>query len=413
MRDADGNRLDDIRIKERLERGSYTPRDSLSGLAATDAPTVTTGSAVDATFNETYAIAGNALPAIWPIDAYGDFAIASNTWLATVSDTPGGSPGIACSTTHRIMCDGDAFQVFGYGTGFEADLFIDGRPYASNPISLAVTTGFSPFGLTKLVFGSAKPRLLEWRTSSGIVAVYTKKPYRLWKPAPDPNPRIAVVGDSYVAPAVMSDTVAGQITSGMYESGIYQRLGAVLGLTSLVTDGIGGTGYLNGGGSATPYGHANRLAWLSTLNPDVVMVHGGGANDIFGGNTDAATIAAAIAYFQAVRALLPDAKLVFVEGMSPPGFAYNTRYATVSAGVRSGLADLAGIYFLDLATTRPPLNGTGYVTAANGTGNNDIYAGSDTYHLSRKGSTYLRHVIATKMRRVLADNGPLEGTLIL
>lgn len=391
---------------------TYLPRLSMTGPAATDITSITPGSAADASFTESYIISANTLPAIWPDDAWGKMAIGSNTYGGRTAQS-----GIASAITHRFMCDGDAFSMVTNGTGFVADLFIDGRPYASNPVSLLNTTGLGAFGYLNFAFPSAKPRLIEFRSTAGVVAVYAKKPYRVWKPVPDLNPKVAVVGDSYVAPTTMNDATSGNVTNGFYDLGIYQRMPALLGITSLATDGIGGTGYIAGGGPSMPYGHATRIAWLQAINPDVIVVHGGGANDLFNSQTVAATVTAATNHFTNLRSLFPNAKLVFVEGLAPPGFTpatYNPNYIAVRQGVQSNLAT-AGVkaYFLDLATTRPPLNGSGYVTAANASGNSDIYVGSDTFHPTIKGNQFLRHVIAPKLARVLADDGYLAGSLIL
>lgn len=388
----------------------YTPNPQRMGPVSTDAPTVTTGVAADAAFNKSYVTAANALPAIWPIDAYGKFVISSNNWSARSS-----ASSISSVTTYRFMADGSELLLFTYA-GFELDLWIDGRPYASNPILTAVSSGFSPFGFQKLVFADARPRLIEFRSISGLVGVYTKNPYRCWKPGPDKNPKVAVVGDSYVTPTTLSDTLAANATPDPWLRGIYQRMPALLGITSLVTDGLGGTGYINGGGSSLPYTHASRISWLQDVDPDVIIVHGGGVNDLFGGSSTADIITAAVNYFTTLRTNHPDAKLVFVEGFSPPGFipgTYNPNFITIRQGVQTALA-AAGIdaYFIDVATTQPPIYGTGYVTNANANDNSSLYVGHDTFHLSVRGAAYVRNFLYTKIRTVLADRGELVGTLI-
>lgn len=390
----------------------YVPRDSLAGPATTDITSVTPGAAADGTQNEQYVISGNALPAIWPVDLWGGgVSVASNVWAARTSN-----PAVSSSGWYRFMCDGTKFSVLTGAVGFVADVYVDGLPYANNPVTLAATAGYSPYGFLTLVFPTAKPRLIEIRTAGGLSACYTVKPYRIWKPPPDPNPKIAVLGDSYVAPTVMNDAASGSVTSGAYDLGIYQRMGHLLGSSAIAMDGIGGTGYIAGGGSGMPYGHANRLAWLQSANPDVIVVHGGGANDLNAGNSVSAVVAAVTGYFQTLRAQFPTAKLVFMEGFAPPSFTpgtYNPNYIAVRQGVQAALSTMRRVYYLDVATTRPPLNGTGYVTATNSSGNSDIYVGSDATHLTIRGNLFVRHVLAPKLRRVLADNGRLSGALIL
>lgn len=405
--------LDGIMRQEIRNAGQYDPR-QLMALAATDTPTVTTGQAADAAFNQQYVIAAGALPAIWPIDALGPATISSNNWSVKTSN-----PAVATVSTYRTVLDGPELFIFTYAdANFTIDLFIDGRPYANNPITPLPSTGFAPFGFQKLVWGAAKEsgRLLEFRMIGGFVGMYTKKPYSLRKPQPDRQPKIAVVGDSYVAPTVMQDAANAQVTSDGWLSGIYQRMGVELGLTSIVTDGISGTGYIAPGGANRPYGHAERLAWLQAVAPDVIVVHGGGANDIFTGSTDAQIIAAAVSYLTTLRANHPNAKLVFVEGFAPPGFTpgtYNPRYVAIRQGVQQALANAVDVYFISVASSNPPaINGTGFLGTPNASGNSDIYVGYDQIHLSRAGNRYVRGVIAAPLRRILADGGQLVGSLL-
>lgn len=396
------------------EAAQYDPN-QLIQLPATDNPTVTTGVAGDAAFNQAYQITGNVLPAVWPVEVFGPATIVNNLQSVKTSNTA-----IATVSTYRTILDGPEFSWFTYADpNFTWDLYIDGRPYASNPITPLSSTGFAPYGFQKLVFGSAKEsgRLLELRGIGGLNSVFTKKPYTLRKPPPPRNPKIAVVGDSYVAPTVMQDAANAQVTADSFLSGIYQRMGQELGQLSLVTDGIGGTGVLAPGGGNRPYTHPERIAWLQATNPDVIVVHGGGANDIFTGNTDAAIIAAFISYFVTLKTNHPNAKLVFVEGFAPPGFTpatYNPRYIAIREGVQAGLA-AAGVdaYFIPVASLNPPaIHGTGFLGSPNASGNSDIYVGLDGIHLSRGGNRHARGIIARPLRRILADNGPLVGQLV-
>lgn len=388
----------------------YYPRDSLTGPATTDITSFATGATPDGTLNEQYIINSNTLPAVWPVDAWGPTApITSNTYTVKTSNS-----GVATVATYRMMTDAPKFSMLTFATNFMADLYIDGKPYASNPISLVATTGYGAYGFQTITFPSAKPRLIEWRSISGVASIYVAKPYRVWKPAPEANPTIAVVGDSFVLPTTMNDASAGQVTSGAWLRGTYQRMASLLGVTGLITDGIGGTGYLAPSASNRPYTHTSRLAWLSAANPDVIIVHGGGCNDLYNSYTVSQTITAAVGYFQTLRSTFPKARLVFVEGFSPPVFTpatYNPNYIAIRQGVQAGVG-ITNMYYLDVATSRPPLTGSGYVTATTGDGNSDIYIGSDGAHPTVRGHEYIRNVLAGKIRKVLADDGRLNGTLV-
>jgi hypothetical protein len=392
------------------DAGLYRPDANMTGPVATDSPTVTTGVAGDVSFNESYIVSGGALPAIWPVDVFGMTQIVGSLWFVRRA-----SSGVATVSTYRFMCDGPEMVINTIGgANFWIDLYIDGRPYTSNPITPGVTAAITPYGYQKFVFGSAKPRLIELRMVGGLVAVYTKKPYRMWKPPADTNPSIAVVGDSYVQPVVRDNTTGIDVTSGLYQQGMYQRMASVLGIRRMVTDGVGGTGYTSF--ASGEFAEAGRLAWLTATDPDVIVVHDGGANDLNNGATAAQTITAATAYFTTLRANHPNAKLVFVEGLAPPGFTpavFNPLYIEVRQGVQAALAAAEiEAYFLDIATTRPPISGSGYVTAPNGTGNSDIYIGTDLAHATVAGHAYLRSVFAAKIATILRDTGALVGQLI-
>lgn len=386
---------------------SYNPNPRYTGPNSADNPAVTLANALDPAFNVSYSSTGT-LPSV--MECFGDMSVTSNNWSAKTSVA-----GVASVATYRTMTDADEVLIGTYA-GFEHDLYIDGQPFNANPLIPTVSAGYNPFGFVKLVFPSAKTRLLEFRTLAGFFYLAAKAPYRFWKPAFDPNPRVAVVGDSYVYPSTLSDTVAGNAAGDTWIKGAYQRMPALLGITGMSSDGIGGTGYINGGGSQRPYSHADRLAWLGRLKPDVIVMHGGGVNDLFGGNPVPDIITAATNHFRNLRDAHPGAKLVFVEGFTPPGFTpatYVPNLKAISQGVRDNLNN-EGIdaYFLDVVTTDPAIKGAGYVTAPSGSGNSNIYVGSDTYHLTVRGHTYVRNLIANKLRTVLADTGDRVGMLV-
>lgn len=393
----------------------YVPDERRWGGPATDqVSAIATGVAGDASFNEQYVIQNpNIVPANWPVDCFGWVTSVSNQWASRTSQS-----GTGTVSTYRMMTDADELVVYMYGAPFVSDLFVDGRPYASNPWAPAATAGQGSYGWQKFTFTSAKPRLIELRQTAGLVGIYVKKPYRVWKPPPDPNPSIAVVGDSWVLPTVLSATTTGNETGDTYLPGIYQRMAALLGITKMVSDGIGGTGYLAPGGSNLPYNEASRLSWISTVNPDVLIVHGGGVNDFANAAnwTVQQVTDAAVSYFKEARRRLPNAKLVFMEGNYTPYANFANHVSDMIAlrqNVQSQLND-AGVeaYYIDVVTTRPPLNGTGYVTATNGSGNTDIYVGSDQAHLTTRGNQYIRHFLAPKIAKVLADDGQLVGQLV-
>lgn len=381
-------------------------------LAGDDLPTISLGVAADSAFNQSY-LPGNAAPRRTEdvVAAFGKMSVVSNNWSAKTSNN-----GVATVTTYRFMMDGPELCIFTYANGFAIDLYVNGKPYAGNHILPEATTGFAPYGFQKFVFPSAKPRLVELRMIGDLAGIYTKTPYRIWKPPVDPRPRLAVVGDSFVAPTVMQDAAAGGAPNAAWLRGVYQRMPMLLGLPHLVTDGIGGTGYVAGAASNRPYTHVDRVQWAQDVNPDVFIVHGGGANDLYNDHPLSTINATIQTYFRTLREKLPFAKLVFVEGFAPPlaGFSENNPdYITIRQTAQAALTDV-GVYYIDVATTDPWISGqpNGYVTAVSGTGNSNIYIGSDAVHLTVAGNTYLRHRLAQKLLKILADDGTLLNQLI-
>lgn len=379
----------------------YTWQQSRMGPVATDVTAVTANATPDGTYNKSYAVASSALPSDWPVEAGKtiDYFATTSRWQAKGTNVTANP----VDRTMRIMCDGPKFAMEFQGATEQVWVHLDGRPAALTPYVQAQ-------GFMTITFPDARPRLIELRTRAAIRTVYTANPYRCWKPAPTLNPSVIVMGDSYVLPTVTQPTGGATVYNGM---GLYQSMPDMLGITDMWADGIGSTGYLreSSGGAADRY--SDRLATLTALNPDMLVVHGGGATDLNAGSTTAQIITAANALFTAARAALPRAKLVFVEGFAPPnGYStFNPSYTTIRQGVQAALTSV-GVYYLDVATTIPPLNGTGYVGALAGTGNNDLYIGSDGIHPTIAGHQYLRGFLAGKLRKVLADDGALVNTLI-
>lgn len=369
-------------------------------LAVTDdIATITVNAAADPAYNKSYIIAGTSFPAGWPIDmGYTSDAFAGNF----------NYPERLNSATRRLRfeMDGEKFATYTDAVGTIGDsflLFVNGAP-----VSLTPTAWGAGVSLTTFVFPTAKPRIIELLTTVGINSVYTHNPYRLWKPDPLRRPRVLFVGDSYTAGATFN-TSSG-VTEAPRLNGWSAQIGFHLGIEDWIVDGIGGTGFIVGGAGED---FNERLADHVALAPDVIVVGGGGSNDLFQGQTTSAIIAAATDYLSDARAALPAAKLVFVEGFAPPtGFStFNDEYTAIRVALQAALAT-EGVYYVDVASTSPWIDGTGKIGATTGTGNSDVYIGGDGIHLSIAGHRYVRERLAPKLRTILADGGDLLNTMI-
>lgn len=377
------------------------------GPVTTDLTSYSQDSGGDGTLTQSYLLGtSSAIPASFPIDQ--GLVIPK----ALTNSFGYAEPEYPLIGGHILSFMTDAPKVamrFGYAnSNYAWQAFIDGAPVTLDPV-----VGNGGLYLKFNFPSAARARKVEINTRAGIGSIYCAQPYRIWKPDPLPAPKIIVMGDSYVMATSYDD--AGASLPG--EFGMYHRIRADIGVVNLSVDGIGGSGFIqrNASGIGAPNNnYADRLPSALSLNPDVLIWHGCGANDMaVGGYSVAAIIAAATDQIQDARAALPDAKLVFVEGFSPPGggfSAMNDEYIAIRQGVQANCLN-EGVYYVDVATTSPWLSGTGYFGFA-GTGNTQIYVGPDGVHLMAKGSDYLRSRMADKLRTILADNGSRVNQLI-
>lgn len=375
------------------------------GPVSDDPPVITGNAAPDGSYNKSYLISGGVQPASWPIDVGPGPQLVGGA--APYTDFNSSVP-LFQPRYYRFYMDGTkmAWQYTNAVAATDAFLvYVDGAPVSFTPTAY----GASGVKFATLVFPTAKPRLIEILSTIAIGDVFTANPYRLYAPPPRVGPRVFVVGDSYAKGVTMQTTQ----TFDVY--GAYAQMAPWLGTENFMTDGIGGTGYLKDNPpNGNDYRDATRQARLVASNPDVVIVHGGGANDLYlGAFTVAQIVTQAIAYFTELRAALPNAKLVFVEGFSPPnGFStFNDEYIDIRTQLQAALTDV-GVYYIDVATSSAWLDGSGYIGNTTGVGNSDIYIGGDGIHLSIAGAQYILGRLVPKFRAVLADDGTLLNTLI-
>lgn len=353
------------------------------------------------------------VPAAWPCDMGEGIAAYSAGYHFAYASWQ------AIPRSMRVMCDGNGFVWYQNGANTLNDfmVYVDGRPTSLTPYTggPAAVPHFN-----EITFPTNKVRQIEIRTSAGILAVYTKKPYTLWRPQPVRGPRVLVMGDSF--------TSSMSATKSM--SAMYWNIGPWIGSDDVWVDHYGGTGYgvhntTNGTDvpAAGPNRYLDRLyhdygngaIWdVKAINPDMVVVHGGGANDNYKGRTNAQIIADVVLHFQNLRRKLPNARLVFIEGFAPPlaGFSDNNpAYIAIRQGAQAALQSV-GVYYVDVATTDPWIKGTGYAGTGDATENSYAYISADQVHPNDAGHEYIKARLAPKLRRILADDGTLLNTLI-
>lgn len=158
-----------------------------------------------------------------------------------------------------------------------------------------------------------------------------------------------------------------------------RRFARMVGCENVCNNGVGGTGFFTAANGIYNYQISGQLFTL--LSPDVIFA-AGNFNDI--GATSAQRLAATSSYLQYMRANFPSAMIVV---FGPWGGSHNG-----DAAIRSAEADLqtavtqfndANTFFIPLIARTPNfpwISGTGRVSAQSGTGNADIYVGSDGIH---------------------------------
>lgn len=380
----------------------------LYGPVTVDLPTVNLNIAPSGDYNQQYIISGGALPANWPIDT-GDAPVTiTGNYITYLS---AGASSLQ-PWRYRVMCDANKIAFLmnsGSGSSLvwgDFFLYVDGAPVSLSKYDPAAGNQYF-----EMVFADARPRLIEILTCAPLNSVYCPKPYRCWLPPEPAGIKALLIGDSYSVGATVIGGTLGSPVLGDFVSGFSSQLGLELGVNHWSTDGLGGTGYIRQNGGSNNFN--DRRAEHIARAPDALIVGGGGSNDLFHSETVNDIVTAATDYFTAVRAALPDCKLIFMEGFAPPvGFStFNDEYIAIRTALQSDLASV-GVYYIDIATSSAWFDGSGYAGATTGVGNSDIYIGNDGVHPNIAGHNYIKKRLAPKLRAALADDGPLLNTLI-
>lgn len=204
-------------------------------------------------------------------------------------------------------------------------------------------------------------------------------------PTQRPSQSIAIIGDSYI-----NGTGA---TSQLQAMGF--TLGRALGLETYL-GGVGGSGYIaTGSPTYAAYGDALRVNPLATALPDYLLYFGS-TNDA--GSSSAAVGAAAAACFTAALAASPSSKLIVCTVQANSGSMSAANIANASAIATAAAA--AGAVAVLNPISEGWITGTGHVGATTGSGNADLFVGTDGVHPSQAGHDYYA-------RRMLHDIGTL------
>jgi hypothetical protein len=392
---------------------------------AADIPTVTygltAGTLPTTSYTRVYTRgASTTPPSTWPI-GYGrhveGFPAASNTAQT--------APANAGPRWIRFWTDADVVAFFTV-PGFTTMIYVDGKATQATPGGAPGANTSAQY--VKIAFGSARPRLVEIYCDMWMYQVMCAKPYRIWKPETDfTGPKVLVMGDSHTFPAVFDDA-GGTTFTGRHGYGIYQSMAPYLGVEEILINPGSGTGYARAATSPARPNYVDRLT--SEVIPtysdlDMLIVHGGGANDLNpslpgGAYSTSAIVSAATTLFTNARAAYPNAKLVFVEGVVTAGPTYGSfgpTYRTIMNNLKTALNGVVDVYYVSSKEDDDSTNwllGSGWANNTNADGeNNNIYTGNDGVHGTYKGYTYLRMKYAPKYLKVLNDSdGRIVNTII-
>lgn len=268
-----------------------------------------------------------------------------------------------------FFLDGDTFE-FGWReqTANQArfHIFVDGAPVTETPYAMnsggvpSTTSGGNYF--TKLTFGTAKRRRITIYSANinGWGQIRVPATTSLM-PAP-PQPRIAVVGDSFCAGSSATEMLLA----------VAVLLGRLLGV-DVANASFGGTGYVNNGSIYNTFGSTARVNVAVETAVEMIVIIGSVNDGISGLST------AAEATFSAYAAAAPAAPII-VFGVQPSNATdtISSSRATINDTVRQvAIGHPSVIAFHDIIgipTSTPP---AAYSSSATyGPGDRVTYLGS-------------------------------------
>ena len=292
-----------------------------------------------------------------------------------------------------FVTDAPAFEIFMKGlAGSEYRVLVDGELAGAAQVASKANDGGLYYDL--YTFGTRAVRLvtLLLRDNLRFGGIKTDALSRVWKPRRNPNRVKAVfLGDSY------AEGTGADYPDGSWAFAASSFLGWECWLS-----GVGNTGYVWNASGAKATFRSRFSADVSAYGPDVIVI-AGGIND--SGSTQAAIQAEAALLFGKARSENPDA-LIFVAGpWTGPG---STTPAGINAGIKAAAqaTDGYGTRLFFIETMTDPVGawqfGTGKAGATNGSGNSDVYVGTDGIHPVQAGHNYLGRRFAEAVKLAIA-----------
>lgn len=326
-----------------------------------------------------------------------------STYVLPISRYPNTRTNLASSqSTYSVSfgTDATAFQFrLNYQTAGHIRISVDGRQLTE----LMQPVGGSSAGSTHLLtvnLGVAKPRVVRFDCSVvPFGGVFLPPTATMWQPF-QPVKRAMVLGDSLSGGSAMNTALG----AGTW----FTRSMLMLGYEDAWQEGIGSTGYITAG---TAVVFQDRVSVdVTPWAPDVLFIWGG-YNDN-GGSQPAIDTAADLLY-STIKTALPNTVIYVIGCWSPTGSpgsgitnTDNTLKASAAAANLPFISPLTGQIYDStgtlVATHGAWITGTGTTSSPTGSGNADLYIGSDGVHPTDAGHAYIA-------RRVYAAVKELGG----
>jgi len=256
-------------------------------------------------------------------------------------------------------------------------LWVDGQVTEADPSALL--TGDATYRRLIVDLGSAKPRLLEIEIDQNIrFGGLTIEPnYNVWKAAPS-SPRVVVIGDSYTEGLGATYNV----------SGYSRQLGQRLGIADIWAQGEGSLGFLSTGTQSGLTARQKLDTDVTAYAPDWIVVALGIADT---GQTPSAVQAEAELFFAKLLADNPEAPVTVIgpwraPGTNPPSTIFDA--VRLAAAAQTDAVASKRLFYVDtLAENWQQI--AGRIGATSGTGNSNVYIGTDNIHPAQAGHDYL------------------------
>jgi hypothetical protein len=304
----------------------------------------------------------------------------------------------------EIMTDAPVVEFCVYTTNTKKTMFqVDGQ-YVDFVGSTGLGAGAADTYF-KLTFATRKVRrirmLLATVPASGpslFKQIRVSATCSFWKPAMSKVMRVAWAGDSYGEGQNGAGTIYA-VPNSAYPVVTCE----LLGLRDCRQVSVGACGYISTNGGLRSALRDQIPRWANQ-GPFDLIVFANGYNDA--GN-DPAVIQAEVLYcLRLARSLYPTTPIVVLgcqAGSGGPNANQIACDAAIGAAVTQFDDAICKFVPVSVSATNNWLNGTGYIGAANGSGNSDVYIDPDKVHPALPGAEFIGFRAAAGIRKAVAS----------